>query len=397
MRILFISPFLPYPENSGSKMRAMSIIRSLKSHKVFLLAFREEAEKYHDNELTKFCEELYVIQRPEITSFQRFINHFSLKPLLSKRFYLSESRKKIKHIIRDKEIDIVVGETLLVAEYIKNLKNIYKVLDEHNLEFVRASRRIEDCESWVKKIYLYLITIRLKRYELKIIQKFDRCLVCSEVDQKTIERFLPNSNVTVIPNSVDTQYFKLVKVKNESKKVTFTGTMWYEPNVDAVKYFIRKILPLLKNDLPNIEFTIVGDNPTEDILSLSQEKGVSITGHVKDIRPYLADSLVFVAPIRMGSGTRLKILSAMSMGIPIVSSKVGCEGIDTKDGESICIADTPYQFSNKIIKLFKEKDYRDRIAMAGRKLIETKYSLDVIGKKMDLLWKKIELTIVKDI
>ena len=290
MRILFLSPFVPYPENSGSKMRAMSLLRSLKDHEVILLAFKDKRERIHDKELKKYCSELYVFQRPVITAIQRFINHFSFKPLLSKRFYTSEAQMKLKEILKDKEIKIVVAETLLMAEYIRSQKNIYNVLDEHNLEFVRASRRIKGCKSWAKKIYFYLIMMRLKKYELKTLTNFDRCLVCSKVDKKNLEKFFPDKNVNVIPNTVDTHYFSYIQKAPDSKKIIFTGTMWYEPNVDAVRYFSREILPLLKTDFPDVEFDIVGDRPTEDVLSLSAEKGVSITGYVDDIKPFLSNA-----------------------------------------------------------------------------------------------------------
>lgn len=396
MRILFLSPFVPYPENSGSKMRAMSLLRSLKDHEVILLAFKDKKERIHDKELKKYCSELYVFQRPVITAIQRFINHFSFKPLLSIRFYTSEAQKKLKEILKDKEIKIVVTETLLMAEYIRSQKNIYNVLDEHNLEFVRASRRIKGCKSWAKKIYFYLIMMRLKKYELKTLTNFDRCLVCSKVDKKTLEKFFPDKNVNVIPNTVDTHYFSYIQKAPDSKKIIFTGTMWYEPNVDAVRYFSREILPLLKADFPDVEFDIVGDRPTEDILSLSAEKGVSITGYVDDIKPFLSKASVFVAPIRMGSGTRLKILGAMSMGIPVVATEVGCEGIEVTDGENILIAENPYQFRDKIMKLFKDRNLRNHISKEGRTLIEQKYSHEVVERELISLWEEIESEIRRD-
>ena len=397
MRILFIAPFLPYPENSGSKIRAMGLLRSLKGNELLLFAFGDQKERVHFKELKKLCSELFVFQKPKISPFQKFLNHFSSKPLLSKRFWLKEVKIKIEEILKEKKIDLVVVETLHMAEYVKSLKGLCKVLDEHNLEFVRAGRRVSAHSHWIRKIYYYLIMMRLRRYELKTIKMFDKCLVCSESDRKTINGFIPNKKVTVIPNSVDVNYFGARQGAHDSKSIIFTGTMWYEPNVDAVKYFAREIFPLLREDLPDIEFVIVGDKPTEDVIVLSKEKGISVTGYTDDIRPYLSTASIFVAPIRMGSGTRLKILSAMCAGLPVVSTSVGCEGLDVVDDENICIAESPQQFRDKIIRLLEEKDYRERIATGGKRLVEKKYSREVIEEKLIRLWKGLESELIRAI
>ena len=397
MRVLFISPFLPYPVDNGSKMRAMNFLRSLRGHEVVLLAFMDEEEIVYKEELLQFCSELNIFQKPKISAFQVFVNHFSLGPLLSKRLYVKEANIKIKEVLKDKKIDLVIADTLLMAEYARKLKGLFKILNEHNLEFMRAVRRVYTYKSWIKKVYYYFIMKRLKRYELKAIRDFDGCFVCSETDKKTLSNSLAYHAIKVVPNSVDIDYFHPKQGTHDSKKIIFTGTMWYEPNVDAVKYFAKDIFPTLREDIPDLELIIVGDRPTEDVQNLSSDGNITVTGYVDDIRPYLYDASVFVAPIRMGSGTRLKILSAMSMSLPVVSTTVGCEGLEVCDGENICIADTPQQFSEMTLKLLKDIKFWNRIASGGRVLVEQKYSNKSIERELFNFWDLIERKLERNV
>jgi glycosyltransferase involved in cell wall biosynthesis len=194
----------------------------------------------------------------------------------------------------------------------------------------------------------------------------------------------------VIPNAADTDTFRPSGVSAAATKIIFTGTLWYEPNLDAARWLADDIFPLIRLDFPDMELLIVGDHPPEDVLSLTSQPGISVIGPVEDIRPYLRQALVFLAPVRTGSGTRQKILDAMAMGLPVVSTSVGCEGLEAADGESICLAETPDEFRKKVRRLVRDPEFRSRLALGGRRLVEERYSRRAAVDKLAALFRVVE-------
>jgi glycosyltransferase involved in cell wall biosynthesis len=378
MNILILSPFLPFPEDNGSKIRVMNFIKALQGHNIYLVSFYERENEIVGRELKEICSEVYTFKKPEISKLAVFLNHFSLRPLLSYRFYTKDADEFIKSIVEKHKINVILTEALLMAEYARNIKGIYRILDAHNIEFVRAFRRIEKTKNILKKVYYFLIYFRLKNYELRVIQEFEGCFVCSQIDKNVIKKYLPYKEPIVIPNAVDVQYFKPQNKESISKKIVFLGTLWYEPNLDAVKFFIDEIFPLVKEKFKDIEFWVLGEGVPSDFKRHSEKKDIVFTGYVDDVRTYLNESLIFVAPLRMGSGTRFKILTAMAMGLPVVSTTVGCEGLEVRDRENICIADNPVDFANAIIKLIEDNDFRENIIKNGKEFVEKRYSREIV-------------------
>ncbi len=378
MNFLILSPFFPFLEDNGSKIRTMNVIKALKDHKIILVAFYEKKEEILNIEPEKFCSEFYYFKKLEISSITYFLNHFSFKPLLRLRFYRKDVYEFVKKVLKERKVDVVIIESLLMAEYGKKLERVYRIIDEHNIEFVRAKRRFENEKNILKKIYYFLIYWRLKRYELKVLKEFEASFVCSENDRFLIKKYLPHKEPVVIPNGVDVHFFHPKKKKDSNPRIVFLGTLWYEPNYDAVNFFIKEIFPLVKREVEKVEFLIIGEGSFRELEDYIEKNKLNIrfTGYVYDVRSYLEDATVFVAPIRMGSGTRFKILTAMAMGLPVVSTSVGCEGLKIRDGENICIADLPNDFARKTVRLIKDEKFREWIADNGRNLVETQYSTE---------------------
>ncbi|MFA9454909.1 MAG: glycosyltransferase family 4 protein, partial [Candidatus Aminicenantaceae bacterium] len=351
MKVLFLADFVPYPETSGSKLRAAGLLRSLKDHEVHLVVLKERSESVDNEHLPRLCSHLYVLDRPEFSPLRRCINHFSFKPLLSKKRFHSSIHDVLSNIIREHRIEVIIAETLLLAEYARGRSEVFSILDEHNLEFVRAGRRNEVARGFLLKLKTWLIFKRLERYELEAIKDFDTVFVCSQTDRDVITRRLPGQVVQVVPNSVDTDYFAFHEDRPISHKIVYIGTMWYEPNRDAALYFADQALALLRAERPELEFLIVGDQPPQARSIFSRKEGIVLTGFVEDVRPFLHEAALSVVPLRMGSGTRLKILASMAAGTPVVSTSVGCEGLSVTDGKNICIADSPAQFKTQILRL----------------------------------------------
>ena len=388
--MLIVSPFFPFPEDSGSKIRLASLIRSLKDHDVTLIAFKERNELIHEEEMKAACSEYHIFDRPRLFFFREWLNHFSCKPMLIHRFFDKKAWQRTREIIRDKKIDVLIIETLLMVKYAKKASDILLILDEHNLEFVRAESRLAVANNMLARITDYLIMVRLRRFELMMIRRFDRCLVCSQEDRDILAGRTNGDLVIVVPNAVDTDQYLPRPAVPGGKKIAFLGTLWYEPNRDAVLYFAEEILPLLRPRIPGVEFVVIGPGASRDVASLAQQGDITVAGYVEDIRPYLALASVVVAPIRMGSGTRLKILTAMSMGIPVVSTTIGMQGIQAMDREDICIADDPEDFCNCIQRLLTDVQFNEQISRGGRDLVVRRYSRNVILQMLCRFWDQIK-------
>jgi len=388
MKILVVSPFLPSPEKSGSRIRTMTLLRSLAGHDVFLVAFKEEDEAVPEDVLRSLSREHYVFPRPRLGPLRSVLNFFSLRPLMARRFKDKEARRTVCRLVGEKGIDVMICEAVLVAGYARPFRWLLRVLDAHNLEFMRAGQRIRTASSPLKKTMYRLIAGRMKRYERRALRDFDLSLVCSEADRRALEKIAPGKRAVVIPNAVDTEAF-VPADEDAPPKIIFTGTLWYEPNLDAARRLVLDIWPLIRSDFPDVELLIVGDHPPSEVLSLAGRPGVTIIGPVEDIRPYLRQAQIFLAPIRTGSGTRQKILDAMAMGLPVVSTSVGSEGIEAEDGESICLAETPAEFREKVRRLIQDPELRRRLARGGRRLVEQRYSRRAVIDKLAGLFREL--------
>ena len=389
MNVLIIAPFPPLPESSGSKMRAMTLLRSLAGHQVFLVAFCGADEPIDLAGLQKSFAEVHVFPRPKMGFAKVFLNHFSPRPLLAKRFFLRSARSRIRQLVRERQIDLVISETLIMTGYFRGMSGPYRVLDEHNLEFIRAGRRVPMTRNGFKKFYYYLIMRRMRHHEINAVNAADICLTCSEEDAMTIGRLCSPTRIVAVPNTVDSEYFRPASAARDPLRIVYIGSMWYEPNVDAMRYFCREVLPLIRQKASDVTLVIAGDEPTHEVRKLGLEKGVTVTGFLADIRPFLASASVFVAPLRMGSGTRLKILVAMAMGIPVVSTSIAAEGIAVQDGMNIRIADDSYAFADAVTCILADPAQQKKLAAGGRKLVLENYSCQAVDRQLRCVWQEI--------
>ena len=234
----------------------------------------------------------------------------------------------------------------------------------------------------------------MARFEGNIVSKFTKCLTVSEDDKKNLLKMSENkAEVEVISNGVDTEYFNLSTMTYELKEensLVFTGSMDWLPNSDAVIYFVKEILPLIWKKNNQVKFYIVGKNPSKEVLSLgNKDNRIIITGVVDDVRPYIAKSKIFVVPLRVGGGTRLKILEAMAMGKAIVSTTIAAEGIKYTDGYNIIIQDYPLHIANSILALLEDEQKRKNLGQAGRELACNCYDWKIISQKLNNIYKTI--------
>jgi len=396
MNILFISTRNPYPPDGGHNIRTYNTLKCIsKGNDIFLLAYVESKGRLNIGSLKNFCKAVDFFIIPEDVKKWRlfvslFFNLFSPLPFVAHKYYRREMREKIKQILTENEIDVVHLDMLPLARYFKDVKAYPTVLVDHNVESLRVLRWVKIDKNILIKVYMYLQYLKLLKFEKKACPKFDRCITVSDFDRKLLEAICPKGKFTTIPNGVDTDYFKSSNTKLIPNSLVWVGGMRSFYNREAVNYFLDEILPLIQSEIPNVKVTFVGSSPPERLLETSKKNPkIKVSGFVEDIRPYVEEAVVYIAPIRSGSGTKLKVLNALSLSKAIVSTSVGAEGIDVTPNENILIADNPQDFAQKTIYLLRNSGIAEKMGKMGRKLIEKKYDWEIICRKMNRVYEEV--------
>ena len=262
--------------------------------------------------------------------------------------------------------------------------NARLVIDEHNIESELFQRMSEGERSLPRRVFNRLEYARYRRFERACWQRADACVVTSEREVETVRTSAPDTPLAVVPNAVDLDYFAPSSAPVEPHSVIFSGTLNYRPNLDAARYLIDDIWPLVRQRYPDATLTLTGSHDGVDILPLTGP-GIRLLGEVPDIRPYVSAAAAVAVPVRIGGGTRLKVLEALAMGKATVSTAAGSEGVAARDGEHLMIADDAPAFAARISEVFENPGLRSALGQAGRRLIETRYSWKLAGRRLEAL------------
>ncbi|MFH1857139.1 MAG: glycosyltransferase [Candidatus Omnitrophota bacterium] len=386
MKILFISSRLPFPPTGGDKLRVFHFIRVLScKHEIHLLSFVEnEEEKKYAQDLRQFCKSVETVLLKPVESYRNcLLSSFSINPQQLAYYRSSKMRIKTKEIIEKYKIDAVYAHLIRMAPYVQDLK-IFKVLDLTDAISLSLKRSLP-YRKHISKLYYFLEYLRVKRYEEKIIEYFDKSLLISNTDVDAIKGAKESKKIELVQNGVDLENLKPME-KCDNKKIAFVGNLHSFPNRDAVWFFYNEVLPLVKKEIPDIKFYVIGINPPPNIQELNKDANVVVTGPVDNLRETLGDSACFVCPIRNGAGLQNKILEAMSLGIPVVTTSIGFEGIRAEKDKDILVADKPVDFAGKIIEILKNKELREVLSKNARLVIEKNYSWDVIKTELERIF-----------
>ena len=269
-----------------------------------------------------------------------------------------------------------------MAQYVLAWPDSLKIMDFIDVDSDKW-RQYGQLAGWPMQLVYQLEAHRLKKYEQKIAGAVDYCIAASAEEIAVFQNFLPKVKLASVANGVDHRYFQPTSGNGLKPSLIFTGVMDYFANVDAMLYFTRDILPLIKNEVPDVQLSIVGANPAKAVQRLAEDRQTLVSGFVRDIRPYLAQSAVYVAPLRVSRGVRNKILEAMAAGLPVVTSKEALCGIEATPGEDVLVADNPAEFAQKTVQLLQDEKLRKRIAQNARKLIQEKYDWNQQLNKLD--------------
>jgi glycosyltransferase involved in cell wall biosynthesis len=399
MNLLFLSTRSPYPLISGHSLRTYHILKgAAQNHNVTFLTFTQlpehELKKENLGHLRSFCKAVYPFEIPadmsKITLAKMlFLNLFSSLPFVAQKYDAPLMRQKIREIIKKEHIDLVHVDLLPLAVYFNEFEHLLKILVNHNVESIRLYRWFRTEPNPVKKAYLGIQWLKLRSFERSAMNKFDGCVVVSEIDKELLLKMGVKSKLFVVPNGTNTKFFKPNNGKVVENSVLWIGHMDVHTNKDAVLYFWKEIYPILKKEYPEVKMTFVGTAPPKEIAEAAQkDRQVKVTGFVDDIRPYIDEAAVMVVPIRIGSGTRLKILDAMAMGKAIVSTSVGCEGLNVNDGKNILVADNAENFVEKTVDLLKNP--KKRINLGENALLLAKsYDWALIKKRQEAAYRDV--------
>ncbi len=395
--ILFITTFIPYPPHGGAYQRSYNIIRHLaKKHNIYLIGFIKKADDYENaKRLEEICKiKVFPFRLTEDWSKiglikGLFSNLISPLPYVTQKSFKSNICNTIKRLTQEVRIDIFHCDMIELAEYINIIPKVpLTILVNHNVESTLMLRHAEVEKNPIKKWFFLHQYKKLLRYEKKMCPLFNYCVAVSELDKQQLQSIAPQAAFTVIPNGVDVDYFRPQnsELRTPNSELIFAGRTDYLPNIDGLNFFLHEIFPLIKKEIKDARLTIIGKTRTNNDIGLPLTNDVTHLGFVEDIRPYIGKAAVYVVPLRIGGGTRLKILDAMAMGKAIVSTSIGAEGIDVTHGKNILIADTPEDFSRQVIRVLNDDTLRQSLGKEGRRLVEEKYSWDIIGKKMDEIY-----------
>ena len=398
MKLLFLTPQLPYPPHKGTTLRNFNLIRQLATdHEIHLLSFvDDESEVRWAEPLRDLCARIDV-RRPPRRSLRRrgFDSLTSRLPDMALRLWTPAMRDLVRDALARESFDVVQVEGIEMARYWLDVAQSpdlqqrarLSVFDEHNAEYVLQQRAFETDvrrpRKWLGALYSFIQWHKLVGYERRCLRAFDAVVAVSETDRDALLRLAPDLNISIVPNGIDTE-FNAPRPPHTPTTFTlvFTGTMDFRPNVDAVTWFCAHVLPLIEEQVPDVRFTIVGVNPKKAVQRLAADPAVVVTGWVPDVRSYIQEAAVYVVPLRMGGGTRFKVLEAMALGVPIVSTRVGCEGIDLVPGEEALLADEPAAFAAAVVSLLRDPARGAEMTRRARRRVEAHYDWRAIVPRL---------------
>ena len=388
MNILFLSTEIPFPLDHGHHLRTYHVLRILaKEHKIYFVCFAKDGVRVeYQRKLEEMCERVDIFTlrfRGWRQLMLVLLNLFSTLPLIAQKYYDARVAAHIKKLIDEAKIDLIHIDLLHIASYRRGLNSTPAILVNHNVESLRMLRWARVERNLLLKGFLLYQHLKLKNFEKSICREFDRCAVVSDYDKEFLFQLCGGGNFVTIPNGVDVSYFQVSDVILIPNSLVWVGSMSGPYNRDAVIYFLKEIWSHIQSVIYDAKVMFVGSSPANLLERVAKKSpNVEYTGYVDDVRSYVAQASVFIAPLRSGSGTKIKVLNAMSQGKPVVTTSIGAEGIEAKSDEEIIVADDPQEFAEKTIYLLQHPKVAEQIGLRARKVIEEKYDWKVINAKI---------------
>jgi O-antigen biosynthesis protein len=382
-QLLWVTAYLPHTGRHAGAGRMFQLLTRLASnYRITLLTFLEtNDEREYVSEVAPFCEKVVAMRR----THPLFWSLFAYEPF--DEFLTPEMEQAVDRCLEEEDYDLIQLEYTQMACYAKRAKGIPTLLTKHEVDFAACLRRAGQETNAFKRARWFYNYLQVLDREIKLTKKADAVICMTDKDALELHKFCNSVPTCVINTGVDLEYFTPPEQPAAAPRLVFVGAFQHYPNVEAMTYFCREVLPLARKEMPGTEMYIVGSHPPPAVTALGEIPGIHITGFVPDVRPYMAKSSIYVVPLRLGVGIRGKILEAWGMGMAVVSTSVGCAGLRFENERNILVADTSEQFAAQILSLLNNPVYRQHIGEEGRKTAEQFYGWDKSVQQLDALYR----------
>jgi glycosyltransferase involved in cell wall biosynthesis len=397
MKILMLTPYLPYPPSSGGQVRSYNLIKNLaKDHQITLFSLiKDNNELKYVQELEKFCWKVKVFKRPGKPWTLKNIlrTGFSLYPFLVIRNLVPEEKEAVEKELKKEDYDLIHAETFYVMPHIPKTK-VPILLVEQTIEYQVYQHYVQSKSFWLLKQILNIDVAKIKFWETKFWQKANKVVAVSESDKRKMQSLVKGLDVDVVPNGAGEDLVSLWQENKKIKKVIvlFQANFLWLQNTEAAIDLVKRIFPLIKKKLPQAVCRIVGQEAQQKLSSLKGE-GIEIINldneDIEGVKKAYRQATVFLAPLKGPGGTRLKILGAMAAGVPVVTTPVGIEGIEAKDGVQVLVRKTEKELAETVIELIKNKKLYQKISQAARILIEKTYTYKAIAEVLERIYRQV--------
>lgn len=397
MKVLLLTQVLPYPPDSGPKVKTYNVLKYLaQRHEVTLVSFVRGDQSDDVHHLKQYCRTVHIVPMQRGAARDAWYMAHSLltgQPFLMIRDDRVAMRRLIDRLATEEPFDVAHADQLNMVQYAARVSDAFRVFDAHNALWLLYRRLWQTMKPGLRKWLLGRDWHLLKEYEGRVCRQFDAVLAVSQEDKTALEEASGQElDVHVIPIAIDTDEVTVIERKPDPSHILHIGTMYWPPNIDGVLWFAHEVYPLIRQQRPDVCFDIVGARPPQEIVVLNGDRtGINVTSYVADPTPYLQRAALMVVPLRAGGGMRVKILNAMAQGIPIVSTTLGCEGIEVVPGESILVADEPADFADAVLRLLKDTEFAAKLAADGRRLVEEKYDYRRACTPLDEVYAKVKV------
>jgi glycosyltransferase involved in cell wall biosynthesis len=395
LRILWVKVGGLWPLNTGGRLRSFHLVSELsRHHRVTLLTTHGPTD---DPEALRsrlpHCERVISIPceipKQGSVGFARALvgSWLSPYPVDLWKWRLPLIREQVRTAFAA-GVDLCVADFLVAAPNVPRPASAPVVLFEHNVEYMIWKRLQEVEPSRLRRVLLTAEWRKMRRYEIHACERANLTIAVSEADRALLQAQAPRATVRAIPTGVDTAYFSPNGTRELPGRLVFTGSMDWYPNEDAMLHLFDAILPAIRRELPDVSVTVAGRNPSPRLRAAAAAAGAEVTGTIADVRPYIAEAAVYVVPLRVGGGTRLKIFEALAMGKPVVATTVGAEGLPVVPSQHFLCEDDPAGFARAVVALLRDPEWRRALGLAGRRLVEERCSWSQVAREFETLCRE---------
>ncbi len=401
MKVLLLTQVLPYPPDSGPKIKTWNTLKYLaRQHEVTLVSFVRGDQSADAAVLQKYCRAVYPVtmsRHPAYDAWAMLVSLAANQPWMMLRDDRAAMRQLIARLSAESHFEVAHADQLNMCQYAARVGGARKILDAHNALWLLYQRLAGTMGAGPKKWLLERDWRLLKRYEGSLCTNFDAVTAVSDEDKGALEEAIASQGkklkkqaapITVIPIAVDTDELPVVERQPDADHLLHFGTMYWPPNIDSVRWFLDAIWPLILAQRPQTVFDLVGSRPPQEFTLRGQaDRRINVTGYVKDPLPYLQSAGAFIVPLRAGGGMRVKILEALARGLPIITTTLGCEGIAVENERHVLIADSPQDFAAAILRVLGDRQLAEMLARNGRQLAEERYDYRSACRPLDQVYE----------